>query len=90
MKYLDVPMSIYEFKEAIKNLVLHEAPGLNRVSLNSIKGLNHENKKILFEIRSVLFWIIRAKLMNGNLVTLKYYQRNEIYPTQTTGEESIC
>ena len=48
-------MSFYEFKEAIKNLVLHEAPGLNRVSLNSIKGLNHENKKILFEICSVLF-----------------------------------
>ena len=55
LKYLDVPMSFYEFKEAIKKLVLHKAPGLNGVSPNAIKSLNHENKMILFEICSDFF-----------------------------------
>ena len=48
-------MSFYEFKEAIKKLVLHKAPGFNGVSPNAIKGLNHENKIILFEICSDFF-----------------------------------
>ena len=48
-------MSFYEFKEAIKKLVLHKAPGLNGVSPNAIKELNHKNKMILFEICSDVF-----------------------------------
>ena len=55
LKYLDVPMSFYEFKEAIKKLVLHKAPGLNGVSPNAIKELNHKDKMILFEICSDVF-----------------------------------
>ena len=55
LKYLDIPMSLYEFKEAIKKLNLHKAPSLNGFYLNAIKALNHENKKILFELSSDFF-----------------------------------
>ena len=47
-EYLDIPVSFYEFKEAIKKLVLHKAPRLNGVSPNAIKALNHKNKIIMF------------------------------------------
>ena len=43
-------MFFFEFKEATKKLVLHQAPGLNGVSPNVIKSLNCENKKNMFEI----------------------------------------
>ena len=89
LKYLDVPMSFYEFKEAINELVLHKAPGLNGVSPNAIKALNHDNKKSCLKYVLTIL-TIRLKLRNGKLVILKYYQKKEIYPNRTTGEVSIC
>ena len=89
LNYLDVPMSFFEFKEAIKKLVLHKAPGLNEVSPNAIKALNIENKKTF--LKYVLTSLtMKLKLKNEKSVTSKFCQRKEIYPTQTIGEESIC
>ena len=45
LNYLDVLISFFEFKEAVKKLVLHKSPGLNGVSPNAIKALNIENQK---------------------------------------------
>ena len=52
---LDIPLSLKEFKRAIKKLTLHKAPGLNRVSPNVIKVLDEENIQVLFDICSRYF-----------------------------------
>ena len=75
-------MSFYEFKEAIKKLVLHKDPGINGVSPNAIKALNHDNKKSCLKYVLTIL-TIRLKLMNGKLVMLKYYKKNRfIQPEQ--------
>ena len=52
---LDIPLSLKEFKWAIKKLTLHKNPGLNRVPPNAIKALNEENIQVLFDINSRYF-----------------------------------
>ena len=34
---MNIPLSIHEFEQGIKKLILHKAPGSNRVSSNTIK-----------------------------------------------------
>ena len=47
---MNLPLSLYEFEQAIRKLILHKAPGSNGVSSNSIKALNEENRIFLFKI----------------------------------------
>ena len=70
-------MSFYEFKEAIKKLVLHKDPGINGVSPNTTKALNHDNKKSCLKYVLTIL-TIRLKLMNGKLVMLKYYKKIDL------------
>ena len=78
LKYLDVSMSFHEFNEAIKKIVLHKAPGLNGVSPNAIKGLNHDNKKVLFEICSDYFDNY-TEIDEWKISNLKILPKKEIY-----------
>ena len=52
---LNEALTFLEFKNAIKILTLHKAPGLNGVSPNAIKALDDDNMIILFEICSKHF-----------------------------------
>ena len=47
---MNLPLSLYEFEQAIRKLILHKSPGSNGVSSNSIKALNEENRIFLFKI----------------------------------------
>ena len=47
---MNLPLSLYEFEQAIRKMILHKAPGSNGVSSNSIKALNEENRIFLFKI----------------------------------------
>ena len=80
LNYLDVLISFFEFKEAVKKLVLHKSPGLNGVSPNAIKALNIENEKILFEICSDFFnneiEIEEWKIGNLNILPKKGHLSN--------------
>ena len=48
MESLDESLTFEEFKDAIKALSWHKAPGLNKVVPNAIKALNDENLAILY------------------------------------------
>ena len=37
---MNLPLSLYKFKQAIRKLILHKDPASNRVSPNAIKALN--------------------------------------------------
>ena len=47
---MNLPLSLYKFKQAIRKLILHKAPASNRVSPNAIKALNEKNRMFLFKI----------------------------------------
>ena len=47
---MNLPLSLFEFENAIRKLILHKAPGDNGVSPNAIKALNKENRLFLFQI----------------------------------------
>ena len=44
------PLSIYEFEQAIKKLILHKVSGFNDVSPNAIKDLNKGHRLFLFKM----------------------------------------
>ena len=47
---MNLPLSLYEFEQVIRKLILHKAPISNEVSPNAIKELNEENRMFLFKI----------------------------------------
>ena len=47
---MNLPLSLYDFEQAIRKLILHKAPSSNGVSSNTIKALNEENRMSLFKI----------------------------------------
>ena len=47
---MNIPLSLFEFENTIRKLILHKAPGSNGVSPNAIKALNKENRLFLFQI----------------------------------------
>ena len=63
-----------KFNPAIKETILHKAPGLNDVSPNTIKDLDDENRNILFQICFDLF-DSNVEIEDWQLGNLKFFQK---------------
>ena len=77
-----------EFSFAINKLTLHRAAGENGISPNTIKALDKENRKFLFEIYSD-FFENKVDIEEWQIGVLKILPKKEIFLIPIIGVELI-
>ena len=60
---INVPLSIHEFEQVIKKIILHKIPGSSGVSPNAIRALNIENNFFNLKYATIISKMIKT-LMN--------------------------
>ena len=85
---MNLPLSLFEFENAIRKLILHKTPGDNGVSLNAIKALNKENRLLLFQI-CYDYFENDQEIEEWQKGCLKILPKKVIYRIQITGGASI-
>ena len=61
---MNIPLSIHEFEQTIKQVILHKTPGSNGISHNAIRALNKENIPFYLKYATIISKTIKSS-MNG-------------------------